>query len=30
VQAVRLDVTDSKDIAAAVEIITKAGRALGW
>ena len=28
VQAVRLDVTDSKDIAAAVEIITKAGRGL--
>jgi len=28
VQAVRLDVTDSKDIAAAVETITKAGRGL--
>jgi NAD(P)-dependent dehydrogenase (short-subunit alcohol dehydrogenase family) len=28
VQAVRLDVTDSKDIAAAVEVITKAGRGL--
>ncbi len=28
VQAVRLDVTDSRDIAAAVEIITKAGRGL--
>lgn len=28
VQAVRLDVTDPKDIAAAVEIITKAGRGL--
>jgi NAD(P)-dependent dehydrogenase (short-subunit alcohol dehydrogenase family) len=28
VQAVRLDVTNSKDIAAAVEIITKAGRGL--
>lgn len=28
VQAVRLDVTDSKDIDAAVEIITKAGRGL--
>jgi NADP-dependent 3-hydroxy acid dehydrogenase YdfG len=28
VQAVRLDVTDSKDISAAVEIITKAGRGL--
>lgn len=28
VQAVRLDVTDSKDIAVAVEIITKAGRGL--
>src|SRR5574342_1117817 len=28
VQAVRLDVTESKDIAAAVETITKAGRGL--